>query len=107
MYVGALCPGPVNTEFNAVANVEFALAGITPEYCVRICFKADEKAQSSDCSYVDAKSRDNLWKIYTTKSADCNYRTSAEKKAQSRGYIIRWKKLKSVPMWEWQEKRCF
>lgn len=33
VYVGALCPGPVDTEFNAVANVEFALAGITPEYC--------------------------------------------------------------------------
>ena len=35
VYVGCLCPGPVNTEFNAVANVEFALRGITPEYCVR------------------------------------------------------------------------
>ena len=32
VYVGALCPGPVNTEFNEVANVEFAMAGITPEY---------------------------------------------------------------------------
>lgn len=30
---------PVNTEFNAVANVEFALAGITPEYCVRYALK--------------------------------------------------------------------
>ena len=35
VYVGCLCPGPVDTEFNAVANVEFALRGITPEYCVR------------------------------------------------------------------------
>ena len=35
MYAGCLCPGPVDTEFNAVANVEFALRGITPEYCVR------------------------------------------------------------------------
>ena len=25
VYVGALCPGPVNTEFNAVANVEFEI----------------------------------------------------------------------------------
>ena len=33
VYVGALCPGPVDTEFNNVANVEFALPGITPEYC--------------------------------------------------------------------------
>lgn len=34
IYIGALCPGPVDTEFNDVANVEFALKGITPEYCV-------------------------------------------------------------------------
>lgn len=39
IYVGALCPGPVDTEFNAVANVEFALKGITPEYCVRYALK--------------------------------------------------------------------
>ena len=32
---GLPLPGPVDTEFNAVANVEFALRGITPEYCVR------------------------------------------------------------------------
>ncbi len=34
VYVGCLCPGPVDTEFNAVANVEFALKGIRPGYCV-------------------------------------------------------------------------
>ena len=39
VYVGALCPGPVDTEFNAVANVEFALKGITPEYCVKYALK--------------------------------------------------------------------
>lgn len=33
IYIGCLCPGPVNTEFNDVANVEFALAGISAEYC--------------------------------------------------------------------------
>ena len=33
VYVGALCPGPVNTEFNDVANVQFALKGISPRYC--------------------------------------------------------------------------
>lgn len=35
VYVGALCPGPVNTEFNQVANVEFALPGISAKKCVR------------------------------------------------------------------------
>ncbi len=34
VYVGALCPGPVDTEFNDVANVEFALKGISVDYCV-------------------------------------------------------------------------
>ena len=33
VYVGCLCPGPVDTEFNDVANVRFALKGISAEYC--------------------------------------------------------------------------
>lgn len=39
VYIGCLCPGPVNTEFNAVADVEFALKGIPPEYCARYALK--------------------------------------------------------------------
>ncbi len=35
IYVGCLCPGPVNTEFSATANVEFTLKGISAEFCVR------------------------------------------------------------------------
>lgn len=34
VYVCALCPGPVDTEFNARANVVFALPGITADQCV-------------------------------------------------------------------------
>ena len=33
VYIGCLCPGPVDTEFNSVANVEFALKGISADYC--------------------------------------------------------------------------
>ena len=33
--ISALCPGPVNTEFNAVAKVKFAMNGISSEYCAR------------------------------------------------------------------------
>ena len=33
VYVGCLCPGPVDTEFNRVANVKFALKGITAYTC--------------------------------------------------------------------------
>lgn len=39
VYVGCLCPGPVNTGFNKVANVEFALKGISPEECVSYAMK--------------------------------------------------------------------
>jgi len=35
VYVGVLCPGPVNTEFNSVANVRFALKGLSSEYVAR------------------------------------------------------------------------
>ena len=35
IYVGALCPGPVDTEFNDNADVVFALKGITADYCVK------------------------------------------------------------------------
>jgi len=45
VYVGALCPGPVDTEFNAVANVEFAIKGITAEYCVKYALKQMIKRQ--------------------------------------------------------------
>jgi len=45
VYVGALCPGPVDTEFYDVANVEFTLKGITPEYCVEYALKHMIKRQ--------------------------------------------------------------
>ena len=35
VYVCALCPGPVDTEFNDRAGVVCALKGITPEFCVQ------------------------------------------------------------------------
>ncbi len=46
VYVGALCPGPVNTEFNEVANVEFALDGISVEYCVEYAIQQMIKRQT-------------------------------------------------------------
>lgn len=39
IYIGCLCPGPVDTEFNQVAEVEFALKGISASYCVRYALK--------------------------------------------------------------------
>ncbi len=39
VYIGALCPGPVDTEFNKVANVKFALKGLTSEYVAKYAMK--------------------------------------------------------------------
>lgn len=39
IYVGCLCPGPVNTEFSQNANVEFTLKGISAEFCVSYALK--------------------------------------------------------------------
>lgn len=33
--VSVLCPGPVNTEFNRVANVKFAVGGLSSEYVAK------------------------------------------------------------------------
>ncbi len=33
--IAALCPGPVNTEFDKVANVRFSLKGISARYCAK------------------------------------------------------------------------
>lgn len=43
VYIGALCPGPVDTEFNRHANVEFALKGISTKKCVLYALKKMKK----------------------------------------------------------------
>lgn len=46
IYVGCLCPGPVDTEFNSVANVEFALQGISASYCVNYAINQMKKRRT-------------------------------------------------------------
>lgn len=46
IYVGCLCPGPVDTEFNSVAEVQFALKGISPEKCVRTAINGMKKRKT-------------------------------------------------------------
>ncbi len=43
VYVGCLCPGPVDTEFNQVANVEFALKSISAQKCVAYALQQMKK----------------------------------------------------------------
>ena len=45
IYVTAVCPGPVDTEFNSVANVEFALKGISAGYCAAYALEQMAKRQ--------------------------------------------------------------
>ena len=35
VWVCALCPGPVDTEFNEVADASFSISGISAEYCAK------------------------------------------------------------------------
>ena len=35
VYIGALCPGPVDTEFSEVADVKFEMKGIDKKYCAK------------------------------------------------------------------------
>lgn len=35
VHISALCPGPVDTNFNNTANVRFALNGISADYCAK------------------------------------------------------------------------
>ncbi len=44
--VCALCPGPVDTEFNDTANVVFALKGISVEECVKEALKGLDKGKT-------------------------------------------------------------
>ncbi len=46
VYVGCLCPGPVDTEFNANADVAFALKGISAKTCVKECFAGMKKRKT-------------------------------------------------------------
>lgn len=46
VYVGCLCPGPVDTEFNQNADVVFALKGISAARCVSECLAGMEKRKT-------------------------------------------------------------
>ena len=39
VYIGALCPGPVKTEFDMVANVKFSLKGSSASYVAKYALK--------------------------------------------------------------------
>ena len=46
IYIGCLCPGPVDTEFNEVADVTFSLKGISSVKCVEYTIKKMKKRKA-------------------------------------------------------------
>lgn len=52
VYIGAFCPGPVDTEFNSVADVSFNLKGITAKYAAAYALK---KMFKKKCLIVPGK----------------------------------------------------
>ena len=46
IYLGCLCPGPVDTEFNSVADVKFSLPGISPAKCARYAVRMMDKGKT-------------------------------------------------------------
>ena len=56
VYVCALCPGPVDTEFNDRADVVFALRGIRPEFCVEEALGPHAGPDSGPAARADAPS---------------------------------------------------
>lgn len=46
IYVGCLCPGPVNTEFNSVAGVDFTLNGVSASYVIEYAVRQMEKGKT-------------------------------------------------------------
>ena len=51
--ISVLCPGPVNTEFNDVANVKFAIDGLESSFVARY---AIEKALKGKLTIIPGKS---------------------------------------------------
>lgn len=67
VYIGCLCPGPVNTEFNQVANVEFALKGISPTYCANYAIDQMKKRKVTIVPTFQLKALTLLSRLIPTK----------------------------------------
>ena len=73
VYIGCLCPGPVDTEFNDVANVKFSIV------LCKLCNRYDEKAQDRNSSNLENEAGCDHWQIYFPASVYKNRFSSAKK----------------------------
>ena len=63
VHVCALCPGPVNTDFNRNADVVFSLKGISASQCVSECLKEMERKKTVIVPSVLMKAAVSLSKL--------------------------------------------
>lgn len=63
VHVCALCPGPVNTDFNRNADVVFSLKGISASQCVSECLKEMERKKTVIVPSVMMKAAVSLSKL--------------------------------------------
>lgn len=63
VYIGALCPGPVDTAFNYVANVEFALPGISAEECVAYAIRQMKRRKTVIVPTLSMKAATTLGRL--------------------------------------------
>lgn len=68
VHISALCPGPVNTEFNKVANVDFGLKGISVQKCVGYCLKKMKKNKTIIVPGFSVRLASKLTKLLSDKS---------------------------------------
>ena len=61
--IAALCPGPVDTDFNDVAGVQFSLPGISARNCVMRCIKGLQRGETIIVPGVFAKGGSILAKL--------------------------------------------
>lgn len=80
VYIGALCPGPVNTEFNSVANVSFDLKGISPKACARYALKQMKKRKVIIVPTVGMKTLAYGSKVIPTKTVVAGTASQQKKK---------------------------
>ena len=80
VYVGCLCPGPVDTEFNKVAKVEFSMKSKSSEYVAHYAIKKMFKRKKVIIPGIDIKMTHIFQKIFPLKIVLPNvYKVQKEK----------------------------
>ena len=88
VYVCALCPGPVDTEFNERADVVFALRGISPELCVEEAMRGDAPPQDHHRPIGPHAGGDDGPAVHADGDLNAHHGPPAEEKTGLKGYCV-------------------